>query len=151
LLLESNKDDGICVIEHRISGVSYSPEGEVEGIQKTTEIISNPTGAVNDIAAVSALCNDASIVGYNGPSKRAFERIGEPTEAALCVLVEKLGGRYDESLLTTPQILASVNVNKWRESHPRQATLGKRHAYGKHGRTAVDFSCLSCYLPQHCA
>lgn len=129
LLLESNHDDGICVKEHRISGVSYSPEGEVDGIEKTTEIINNPTGAVNDIAAVSALCNDASIVGgYNGPSKRTFERIGEPTEAALCVLAEKLGGQCDESSSTTPQILASANVNKWRECHPRQATLGTRHA-----------------------
>eukprot|EP00804_Cyclotella_cryptica_P006798 CCRYP_010940-RA/>CCRYP_010940-RA protein AED:0.06 eAED:0.06 QI:120/1/1/1/1/1/10/866/1228 len=123
LLLESDHADGICVKEHHISGVSYSPEGEVDGIKKTTEILNNPKGAVNDIAAVSALCNDASIVGYNGPSKRAFERIGEPTEAALCVLAEKLGGHYDEAISAAPQILASANVNKWRECHPRQATL----------------------------
>ena len=130
VMLESeNNDDGtISIKEHPISGFSYSPEGQVDGIEQSTEVKNNPSGAVHDIAAVSALCNDATIVAGNDPkteSKRAYERIGEPTEAALCVLTEKLGGYFDVSSTSAPQILASANVNKWRESHPRQATLGE--------------------------
>lgn len=139
VMLESD-NDGISVKEHAISGVSYSPEGTVDGIKQTAEIINNPTGAVHDIAAVSALCNDATIVGYNNKAGRAFERIGEPTEAALCVLAEKLGGHYDGSVPTTPQIRASANVNKWREMYPRQATLGKPLS---HAQTLLPFAIIS--------
>lgn len=128
VMLESENNGDISVKEHTISGVSYSPEGTVDGIEQSTEVKINPSGAVYDIAAVSALCNDAIVVAGNDPkteSKRAFERIGEPTEAALCVLTEKLGGFAETSSASTPQLLASANVNKWREFHTRQATLGK--------------------------
>ena len=114
-----------AVEEHEISGVSYSPIGAINGIEHSLEVQRNPNGAIADIAAVSALCNDANIVGYNEPkaASKEFERIGEPTEAALCVLTEKLGGKYTESQSTKPQTIASANVNIWRVDHPRQATL----------------------------
>jgi hypothetical protein len=126
VMLETSDNNDISVTEHTISGVSYSPEGTVDGIEQSTEIKNNPTGAVHDIAAVSALCNDAMVVaGKDEEGSKPFERIGEPTEAALCVLTEKLGGYFDIPSMTEAQIMASVNVNKWRESHPRQATLGE--------------------------
>ena len=128
VMLESDNNGDISVKEHTISGVSYSPEGTVDGIEQSTEVKINPSGAVYDIAAVSALCNDAIVVAGSDQkteSKRAFERIGEPTDAALCVLTEKLGGFAETSSASTPQLLASANVNKWREFHTRQATLGK--------------------------
>ncbi len=81
------------IVEHEISGSSYSPIGSVEGIPNGEEIQSIPYGAVADVAAVSALCNDAKIVGHDilqkdikGKSKKdmksekEFERVGEPTE-----------------------------------------------------------------------
>lgn len=112
------------VEEHMISGVSYSPVGTIDGIEHSLEVQRNRSGAVADVAAVSALCNDANIVGYNEPkaASKEFERIGEPTEAALCVLAEKLGGKADTES-STSQTLASANVNTWRLEHPRQATL----------------------------
>ena len=114
-----------AVEEHMISGVSYSPVGIIDGVQHSVEVQNNPNGAVADVAAISALCNDANIVGYNEPkaATKEFERMGEPTEAALCVLAEKLGGKYTESASTTAQVMASANVNVWRTEHPRQATL----------------------------
>ena len=125
VLLESIGGETI-VEEHEVSGVSYSPEGVIAGIEQSFEVTNNPKGAVADIAAVSALCNDAIIVGNNSPKKseKIFDRIGEPTEAALCVLTEKLGGKG--STLengNTPKSRASANVNEWRAAHPRQATL----------------------------
>ena len=96
-------EDSHDIEEHTISGVSYSPEGVIDGIAHSTEVKGNPGGAVADIAAVAALCNDANIVGQNEPpgSSKTYERLGEPTEAALCVLAEKLGGKYAESASTT--------------------------------------------------
>ncbi|KAL9183678.1 hypothetical protein ACHAXT_004534 [Thalassiosira profunda] len=118
-------EDSHDIEEHMISGVSYSPEGVIDGIAHSTEVKGNPGGAVADIAAVAALCNDANIVGQNEPtgSSKTYERLGEPTEAALCVLAEKLGGKYAESASTTEQTRAAANVNSWRAEHPRQATL----------------------------
>eukprot|EP00571_Detonula_confervacea_P008690 CAMPEP_0172320496 /NCGR_PEP_ID=MMETSP1058-20130122/40680_1 /TAXON_ID=83371 /ORGANISM="Detonula confervacea, Strain CCMP 353" /LENGTH=1609 /DNA_ID=CAMNT_0013035775 /DNA_START=220 /DNA_END=5050 /DNA_ORIENTATION=- len=120
VLLESS-----VVEEYAISGVSYSPEGRIDGIEHSLEVQRNPNGAVADIAAISALCNDANIVGYDEPkaSSKTYERLGEPTEAALCVLAEKLGGKFSESESTTAKTLAAANVNTWRVDHPRQATL----------------------------
>ena len=81
------------IVEHPISGSSYSPIGSVEGIPQGDEIRSMPYGAVADVAAISALCNDAKIVGHDirmkdikrkskkdMKSEKEFERVGEPTE-----------------------------------------------------------------------
>lgn len=154
VLLEKTNKKGTAVTEHAIEGYSYAPVGSVDGIPANTEIQRNPRGAVADVAAVAALCNDANIVG-NDPSdeeltpkqkrrqkrrkqvdaEKAFGRIGEPTEAALCVLAEKLGGmskadavgHLDENggihLTQKPSEAASAHVNEWRSSYPRRATL----------------------------
>jgi Ca2+-transporting ATPase len=124
VLLESDEDGGVLVAEHEVSGTSYSPIGTIKGVQHSSEIADNPKGSVSDVAAVASLCNDAIIVGYNEPkaASKTYERMGEPTEAALCVLTEKLGGKVSTES-TAPQTLASANVNCWRADHPRQATL----------------------------
>mmetsp|Transcript_19664 Transcript_19664/g.27650 ORF Transcript_19664/g.27650 Transcript_19664/m.27650 type:complete len:1196 (-) Transcript_19664:95-3682(-) len=133
VLLEKSNE----VIEHSISGYSYSPRGHVVGISPGEEISKLPHGAVSDCAAVAALCNDARIIGHDLSGKKEkkakgkitdaekeYERVGEPTEAALCILSEKLGGlshiSEDE---TFPSKIASANVDKWRSSFPRSATL----------------------------
>ncbi len=126
LVLLESVDGNIVVEEHPISGFSYSPEGTISGVQQSVEVQNNPKGAVADVAAVSALCNDANIVGNNSPegSSKIYERIGEPTEAALCVLTEKLGGKSPAAEVDlTPKSRASANVSAWRADHPRQATL----------------------------
>jgi len=134
--------------EHAIDGFSYSPLGAIAGITKHDDVQRTPHGALADIAAVSALCNDARIVG-NDPKtesdtettrqknkkkeqqeEKTYQRVGEPTEAALCILAEKLGGMSkfgaqsssDEQQLP-PSKLASANVEGWRDAHPRHATL----------------------------
>ena len=58
------EDTGIK--EHTISGVSYSPIGKVNGIDPS-ELKTHPNGSLADVAAVSALANDASIIGHNDP------------------------------------------------------------------------------------
>ena len=156
LVILEKTDKGLPKVrEHTVEGYSYSPIGSVAGIKYNEEVIDRPLGAVADVAAVSALCNDARIVGNDNnvadvsdkaltkgkkkskdgsSDKKVYERVGEPTEAALCVLAEKLGGmssffeqghidRLGLHFDVPPSVLACSNVNKWRELHPRAATL----------------------------
>ena len=153
VLMEHNNKNtaskSMDVREHVIEGVSYSPVGRVDGIESNVEAKELPLGAVAEVAAVCALCNDAKIVGRDekvessqkkkksklSDTEKAYGRVGEPTEAALCVLAEKLGGmshylegpgQLDRKGLhydVPPSILASANVDSWRTAHPRVATL----------------------------
>lgn len=140
-----DKKGGDFLMEHIVQGVSYSPIGAIDGIECDREVQKKPQGAVADVAAICALCNDAKIVGNDEAvdekkdkeNAKPFERVGEPTEAALCVLAEKLGGmshyledgdgrKIDRKGLhidVAPSILASANVDAWRSSYPRVATL----------------------------
>ena len=91
-----------------VEGVGYEPEGRISGLSSyitsgsgtgNSEVNAH-MGASNlrDLAAISSLCNEASIE-YKEGDKNAekgggtshYARMGEPTEAALKVLVEKLG------------------------------------------------------------
>ena len=91
VVLESDGSrEGAHIQEYAIEGSGYSPVGSVESVLKT-ESTSNPNGSIADICAVSALCNDAKIITKCNESSIGFERVGEPTEAALIALTEKLG------------------------------------------------------------
>ena len=60
--------------EYSVAGTSYAPQGEVAGLGK-------PGKGMLDLASVCALCNQAVILYKDGK----YERVGEPTEAALKV------------------------------------------------------------------
>lgn len=170
-------EKGCGPVEHTIEGTSYSPLGNVQGVEPNEEVKQYPKGAIADVAAVSALCNDATIIGKDpdfanpkqavslsyrlanhGNNKRGavgiekvYERTGEPTEAALCILAEKLGGmsHYSERVhpspgdprpsYVPPSVLASANVDCWRERYPRQATM-EFHRERKSMSVLADFS-----------
>lgn len=64
-----------------ITGTSFDPDqGEVVGL-------SSIDGAVEQVALVCSLCNDSRLIREKG----AFKAVGQPTEAALLVLAEKIG------------------------------------------------------------
>jgi P-type Ca2+ transporter type 2C len=133
VLVEHAKKEGAKVCEHGVEGFSYSPVGVIDGIPSHQEVQDQPLGAVADIAAVSAICNDARIIGnddsnseQDSTTRKPYKRVGEPTEAALCVLAEKLGGvasALTDAAAAVPSALASANVNAWRTYNPRLATL----------------------------
>lgn len=78
--------------EYDVEGTTYEPAGSI-----TEYVGGQPLGAqpceedaqLAEIARISALCNSSSIE-YRA-SKDTYSCIGEPTEAALCVLTEKIG------------------------------------------------------------
>jgi len=92
-------------VEYTIAGVSYSPIGKIQGLYETDYEYDDYArfttdqrrgSALTDVMKVAALCNDARILGHDeitNEHQRAYERVGEPTEAALCVLAEKIGRR----------------------------------------------------------
>lgn len=65
-----------------ISGTSFDPDGgEIIGLTKID-------AAVEQVAAVCSLCNDSRLISHHGD---AFKAVGQPTEAALLVMTEKIG------------------------------------------------------------
>ena len=93
-----------CLVE----GVTYSPEGRISGLESYMAFSSSERsdgggnqkteahphmGASNlkDLAAICCLCNEAAIEYKEEGGVGHYTRMGEPTEAALKVLVEKLG------------------------------------------------------------
>ncbi|CCG83475.1 Calcium-transporting ATPase sarcoplasmic/endoplasmic reticulum type [Taphrina deformans PYCC 5710] len=76
----------LCELE--VAGTTYAPQGAVtEHGHVIANASSDPT--VNMLSAICAVCNDAEIAVDEKTG--AYSNIGEPTEAALKTLVEKLG------------------------------------------------------------
>lgn len=168
-LLESNggKQNGkIEAVEYEVTGSSYSPFGSVSGI-KREESISIPNGAVADANVIMTLCNDARLIGNDDidderETKRDGEQFtieGEPTEASLLCLVEKLGPIDTAADFTTntdspesmnPSSIASRNNRYFAKNYDRYATLEfdrKRKSMSvlcspiDEARTSTDGSC----------
>ncbi|CAE6515468.1 unnamed protein product [Rhizoctonia solani] len=77
-------------VEYNVEGTTFAPSGSIYSFKG--EVLSPQelqTGPLVRLAEISALCNDARIV-YN-EEKDTYTNVGEPTEAALRVLVEKIG------------------------------------------------------------
>lgn len=82
-------DSGNGLEELDVEGTSFAPVGVV---RKDGKIVENPASTSSTIAQmteVAALCNDATL-SYDS-THRTFNNVGEPTEGALRVLVEKIG------------------------------------------------------------
>ncbi|RKP09771.1 hypothetical protein THASP1DRAFT_28424 [Thamnocephalis sphaerospora] len=88
---EETADAAAGLAELCIAGTSYAPEGEVRS-QRDGQVHTGLPAHVpvlDTLAHVCALCNDSQL-SYD-TQHQVFGKIGEPTEAALKVLVEKLG------------------------------------------------------------
>ncbi|KAF3924755.1 hypothetical protein AA313_de0209961 [Arthrobotrys entomopaga] len=103
------------VHEVKIQGTTFSPDGNVTSEDgKDLDSPAATSYVIRRIAEISALCNDAEI-SYDQKSN-TFANIGEPTEAALRVLVEKLG---------TPD----PGYNHRRATHSVQERLNEANKY----------------------
>ncbi|KAK4770503.1 hypothetical protein SAY87_031035 [Trapa incisa] len=81
--------NGPCMAEYTVSGTTYAPEGFIFGDNGAKLELPAQLPCLLQIAMCSSLCNE-SILQYN-PDKGNYEKIGESTEVALRVLVEKVG------------------------------------------------------------
>ncbi|SAM02208.1 hypothetical protein [Absidia glauca] len=109
-----------------VSGTSYEPIGDIvksDGSKVTS--LPAKSHVVRDIARICSLCNDARISYDN--TNDSYQNIGEPTEAALQVLVEKLGTdseSFNSTLSTISKSERTTACNDYfSKQHERNATL----------------------------
>ena len=74
--------------EYQVTGTTFAPEGSIMLDGNAMTGLSRPGNAVQALAETCAVCNDATIVVDSNGRHKA---IGQATEAALRVLVEKIG------------------------------------------------------------
>lgn len=116
------------MVEHDISGSSYNPSGSVDGI-KRDESSAVKDGAVQLMCEIMSTCNDARLIGNDdfvqgrSDSDPQYYIEGEPTEAALAVVVEKLGPYATENTGLRPSELADQNRQHFSSNWERYATL----------------------------
>ncbi|WWC60140.1 potassium/sodium efflux P-type ATPase, fungal-type [Kwoniella dejecticola CBS 10117] len=86
--------DGTGFAEYQVGGTTFAPTGSITTLDgRHAEKTAVRTAPVNKLVEISAICNDAKIA-YNAETD-VYANIGEPTEAALKVLVEKLASDSD--------------------------------------------------------
>ncbi|KAK7466948.1 hypothetical protein VKT23_004012 [Stygiomarasmius scandens] len=111
--------------EFSVSGSTFSPHGSVESVDEKGDAAELKSDPIQRLAEISAICNDAKIV-YN-TEKDTYSNVGEPTEAALKVLVEKIGCKDDSITRSLPSLTPTVRasaVNEYLErSIPRLLTF----------------------------
>ena len=74
-----------------VRGTSFAPEGAITLKGKTVENLASSSSTVAQMAQVAAMCNEAQL-SYDSKTG-TYTSVGEPTEGALRVLVEKIGTR----------------------------------------------------------
>ncbi|KAK9719623.1 hypothetical protein K7432_004665 [Basidiobolus ranarum] len=88
VLTVANPSGGLS--EYHVDGTSYAPVGDIKTSSgKVIKDITVTSPVIQELSEICALCNDSRIA-YD-PINDHYTNVGEPTEAALKVLVEKLG------------------------------------------------------------
>ncbi|KWU41721.1 calcium-transporting ATPase [Rhodotorula sp. JG-1b] len=93
----------------QVEGTTYAPTGHIlqsDGTRATPTSLDNPS--VARLAQIASLCNDAK-VAYSAETD-TYASIGEPTEAALRVLVEKIGTAESAATLSGMSVQQRVNA-----------------------------------------
>lgn len=98
--------------DYTVSGSTFSSEGEISTGKAPVDDLAVNLLSAQILGEIFAMCNEAQI-NYNA-AEDAFEHVGEPTEAALKVLAEKIGSNdasFNETLrsMSKPQRNMAVN------------------------------------------
>lgn len=101
-------ENGTGLEEIDVEGTTFAPDGELSSNGKKMENLAAWSTTVLKMAEVAALCNDSQLAFDQKSGTHSI--IGEPTEGALRVLVEKVG---------SPE----VNFNQQKERLPVQEKL----------------------------
>ncbi|KAI1818420.1 putative calcium P-type ATPase [Poronia punctata] len=83
------REDGEDLEELDVEGTTFAPKGDIRQGGKVVRNLFETSSTVKQMNEVAALCNDAQIM-YDARTA-TFSNVGEPTEAALRVLAEKIG------------------------------------------------------------
>lgn len=80
---------GNDLVEVDVEGTTFAPQGNVIFKGEVVHDIAAESTTIFRMAEVSAICNDAKLA-YD-PKTGTYSNVGEPTEGALRVMVEKVG------------------------------------------------------------
>lgn len=72
------------VAVYEVEGTTYAPEGNISNLPNG---LTPATKCLNMLSKICTFCNESSLEYHHGK----YVRVGQPTEAALKVLVEKMG------------------------------------------------------------
>ncbi|CAG8432750.1 7077_t:CDS:2 [Diversispora eburnea] len=114
LLVASDSAD---LHELQVEGTNYSPIGNITVDGSITNFLPETNPCINNLVQVCALCND-SYISYDEDTS-TYNNVGEPTEAALKVLVEKLGTdsrEYNSTLSSCSQKARTTACNNYYEN-----------------------------------
>ncbi|RIA97783.1 SERCA-type calcium-translocating P-type ATPase [Glomus cerebriforme] len=119
-------DESTNFQEYNVEGTSYAPYGNISTIDgKIADSLPIKNRCINELAHVCVLCNDSRIAYHDSSS--SYHSVGEPTEAALKVLVEKLctdSETFNSSLDSLPpKVRATACSNYYESRNHRLATL----------------------------
>ncbi|CAM1507257.1 Fc.00g068980.m01.CDS01 [Cosmosporella sp. VM-42] len=82
-------EDGSGLNELDVEGTTFAPRGAIKSKGEVVQDLYSSSATIRQMTEVAALCNDAQLA-YDSRSA-TFSSVGEPTEGALRVLVEKIG------------------------------------------------------------
>lgn len=77
------------LVELEVEGTTFAPKGAIKRDGKEVEELTSTSDTVRQMVEVAAICNDSHLA-YDEKTG-AYSSVGEPTEGALRVLVEKVG------------------------------------------------------------
>lgn len=105
--------------EFGLTGSTYEPLGDIQ--KNGIKIDTVEYDALTEVAMICSLCNDSS-VDYNA-TKDVYEKVGEATETALTVLVEKMNVFGSSKNGLSKAQLCNVANSKFAELMSKDATL----------------------------
>ncbi|CAK9301943.1 unnamed protein product [Gordionus sp. m RMFG-2023] len=118
-LFPESASNNVKLEEFDVTGSTYEPVGEV--LQRGKRINTSQFEALYELASICSLCNESS-VDFN-EHKGFYEKVGEATEAALTVLVEKLNISHLNKSNAIKRDLAMICNNKISEEWEKKLTL----------------------------
>ncbi|KAI3328866.1 putative calcium P-type ATPase [Xylariaceae sp. AK1471] len=113
------REDGDDLEEIDVEGTTFSPKGDIKRNGKVVQNLYQTSSTVAQMNEVAALCNDAQLM-YDARSA-TFSNVGEPTEAALRVLAEKIGPCAPAT--TNPEDCVHHASAWYEQKFPRLATF----------------------------
>jgi P-type Ca2+ transporter type 2A len=115
---------GIDLEELDVEGTTFAPQGSIKSKGSVVTDVAKSSETIFQMAEVAALCNDAQLAF--DPKSGHYSNVGEPTEGALRVLVEKIGtkdiAQNQRRASVTTQDTLHLASSWYEERSPRLAT-----------------------------
>ncbi|TGO65112.1 hypothetical protein BCON_0004g01130 [Botryotinia convoluta] len=110
--------------ELEVEGTTFSPNGNILSNGTVVTDVATKSNTIFQMAEVAALCNESALAF--DPKSNTYSNVGEPTEGALRVLVEKIGtldGAHNQARASIAASDSLHHASSWYEKRtPHLAT-----------------------------